>query len=305
MTELLFTTNEIAKMLQVDKSTVKRWTDDGKLRCFRTPGGHRKFRAEDLYQFRADYSYGNSPPDLYPQFASDESVIRRIIEQKEFNVLDSVCFSAAIKGNRNDIIELFSQTYKNGMSLPLIFDKILRPTIKKIDNLHNSGKLFASEKQLAAYALSGAVVLLSDIIMKPPTNGKRALCATVEKDFNDLELTALAVLLEAQGFGVLNLGTSIPAESVAQLVKAKQPNFVFLTASSIVDEDAVIDEHARIQNELKVFRGKLIVGGVGFTKDFLENKLNGMYDTFCSNFKEYTIALYERREVKIGEGGMK
>ena len=31
MTELLFTTNDVAKLLQVDKSTVKRWTDEGKL----------------------------------------------------------------------------------------------------------------------------------------------------------------------------------------------------------------------------------------------------------------------------------
>lgn len=290
-------------MLQVDKSTVKRWTDEGKLKCFRTPGGHRKFRAEDLYQFMADYSYGISPADFAPQFASDDSVIRRMIKQKEFSVLGSVCFSAAIKGNRNDIIKLFSETYKNGMSLPLIFDKILRPTIKKIDDLINSDKLFASEKQLAANALSSAVVLLSDIIMKPAPNGKRAVCATVEKDLNDLELKALAVLLETQGFEVLNLGASMAAVSVAQLVKAKQPHFVFLTASLIVDEDAVVDEHTKIQNELKAFGGKLIVGGLGFTQDFLENKLNGLYDRFCPNFKEYTIALYERTEVKKRDQG--
>lgn len=62
MAELLFTTNDVAKMLQVDKSTVKQWTDDGKLKCFRTPGGPRKFQAQDLYQFMADYSYGISTP---------------------------------------------------------------------------------------------------------------------------------------------------------------------------------------------------------------------------------------------------
>ncbi len=303
MTELLFTTKDIAKMLHVDKSTVKRWTDEGKLKCFRTPGGHRKFRAEDLYQFMADYSYGISPVDFAPQFASDESVMRRIIEQKEFNVLASVCFSAAIKGNRNEIIKLFSETYKNGMSLPLIFDKILRPTSKKIDVLHISGKLLASEKQLAANSLSSAVVLLSGIIMKTAPNGKRAVCGTVEKDFNDLELKALAVLLETQGFEVLNLGASTPAVSVAQLVKTKRPHFVFLTASSIVDEDAVVDEHTKIQSELKAFGGKLIVGGLGFTQDFLENKLNGLYDRFCPNFKEYMIALYEQTEVKRKDEG--
>jgi excisionase family DNA binding protein len=34
VTELLLTTKDVAEMLQVDKSTVKRWTDNGKQVCF-------------------------------------------------------------------------------------------------------------------------------------------------------------------------------------------------------------------------------------------------------------------------------
>ena len=63
-------------MLQVDKSTVKRWTDEGKLKCFRTPGGHRKFRAEDLHQFMADYNYNVSSANFFPAAASDEAILR-------------------------------------------------------------------------------------------------------------------------------------------------------------------------------------------------------------------------------------
>lgn len=289
MTELLFTTNDVAKMLQVDKSTVKRWTDDGKLKCFRTPGGHRKFRAEDLYQFMADYSYGISPPDFYPQFASDESVIRRMIAEKEFNVLVSVCFSAAIKGKRNEVVKLFSETYKNGLGLPQIFDEILRPTVKKISELHMSGKVLASEKQLAYNALSNGIVLFSDMMHKPASNERKAICAMVENDLDDIELKALAVLLESRGFEVLNLGTSAATESVAQLVKSKQPHFVFLVASSVANGDVLADEHRRILLELRVFGGKLIVGGAGYTKELLENRLSGLYDKSCVNFKEFAM----------------
>jgi MerR family transcriptional regulator, light-induced transcriptional regulator len=294
MTELLFTTNDVAKMLQVDKSTVKRWTDDGKLKCFRTPGGHRKFRAEDLYQFMADYSYGISPPDFYPQFASDESVIRRIIAEKQFNVLASVCFSAAIKGKRDEVVNLFSETYKNGLGLPQIFDEILRPTIKKISDLHISGKVLASEKQLAYNALSNGVVLFSDMIHKPASNDRKAICAMVENDLDDIELKALAVLLESRGFEVLNLGTSAGTESVAQLVKSRQPHFVFLVASNVANKNILAVEHRKIQFELRVFGGKLIVGGAGYTKELLESTLSGLYDKFCANFKEFAMIQHEK-----------
>ncbi len=281
-------------MLQVDKSTVKRWTDDGKLKCFRTPGGHRKFRAEDLYQFMADYSYGISPPDFYPQFASDESVIRRIIAEKEFNVLESVCFSAAIKGKRDEVVKLLSETYKNGLGLSQIFDEILRPTVKKISELHISGKVLASEKQLAYNALSNGVVLFSDMIHKPASNDRKVICAMVENDLDDIELKALAVLLESRGFEVLNLGTSAGTESVAQLVKSKQPHFVFLVASSVANGDVLADEHRKIQLELRVFGGKLIVGGAGYTKELLANPLSGLYDKFCMTFKEFAMIQHEK-----------
>ncbi len=289
MTELLFTTNDVARMLQVDKSTVKRWTDDGKLKCFRTPGGHRKFRAEDLYQFTTDYSYGISPPDFYPQFASDESIIRRIIAEKEFNVLGSVCFSAAIKGKRDEVVNLFSETYKNGLALSQIFDEILRPTVKKISQLHISGKILAFEKQLAHNALSNGVVLFSDMIHKPASNGRKAICAMVENDLDDIELKALVVLLESQGVEVLNLGTSASADSVAQLVKSKQPHTVFLIASAVANGNVLKEEHKKIRIELQVYGGKLLVGGAGYTGELLTSTLSGLFDKHCSHFREFAM----------------
>ena len=37
------------EILGVNESTVRRWADSGELRCFRTPGGHRRFSERDLY----------------------------------------------------------------------------------------------------------------------------------------------------------------------------------------------------------------------------------------------------------------
>ncbi|MGA7161157.1 MAG: helix-turn-helix domain-containing protein [Bacteroidota bacterium] len=301
MTELLFTTKDVASMLQVDKSTIKRWTDEGKLKCFRTPGGHRKFRAEDLYQFMADYNYNVSAADFFPAAASDEAVLRGMIVQKEFNVLDSVCFSAAIKGNKNDLLKLLAEAYKNGMSLPLMFDKIVGPTSKKISSLNFSGKLLLSEKQLAINTLSSAIVLLSDVIVKPAQNGKIAICAMVENNTDDLELKELNVLLESGGFEVLNLGMGVSADSIAQLIRSKRPNFVFLIASNIHDEETVALEHKTIQNELQLYGGKLIISGPAYTQQLLSGRLAGLFYKFCATFKELTMVQYEKSELKKKE----
>ena len=44
----LLTTGQAAMLLRVSEATIKRYTDDGRIRAIRTPGGHRKISAESL-----------------------------------------------------------------------------------------------------------------------------------------------------------------------------------------------------------------------------------------------------------------
>jgi len=42
------TLGEAARLLGVDETTLRGWADAGKVRVYRTPGGHRRFSASDL-----------------------------------------------------------------------------------------------------------------------------------------------------------------------------------------------------------------------------------------------------------------
>lgn len=42
------TIDAACQMLGVDQSTLRRWSDSGKVPVFRTPGGHRRYNEEDL-----------------------------------------------------------------------------------------------------------------------------------------------------------------------------------------------------------------------------------------------------------------
>lgn len=52
--------SEASERLGVHPTTLRRWADAGELPCFRTPGGHRRFRASDL----AAWLEGTSSIDL-------------------------------------------------------------------------------------------------------------------------------------------------------------------------------------------------------------------------------------------------
>src|SRR5262245_3835777 len=50
-----FSTFEIARLLSVDIGSVIHWIDQGRLPGYRTPGGHRRTRREDLLSFLKKY----------------------------------------------------------------------------------------------------------------------------------------------------------------------------------------------------------------------------------------------------------
>ncbi|MCP4643535.1 MAG: response regulator [bacterium] len=46
-----FSTSEVAQYCHVTADTIRKWAEAGRIRVFKTPGGHRRIRREDLIQF--------------------------------------------------------------------------------------------------------------------------------------------------------------------------------------------------------------------------------------------------------------
>ena len=52
----LLTSHQVGAILQVNPSSVNKWVKAGRIRAFRTPGGHHRIRAGDLVVFLRDHS---------------------------------------------------------------------------------------------------------------------------------------------------------------------------------------------------------------------------------------------------------
>ncbi|MFM1919047.1 MAG: hypothetical protein RLZZ303_681 [Candidatus Hydrogenedentota bacterium] len=46
-----FSTSEVAKYCHVTADTIRKWAEAGKIRVFKTPGGHRRIRRDELLRF--------------------------------------------------------------------------------------------------------------------------------------------------------------------------------------------------------------------------------------------------------------
>lgn len=86
-----FSTSEVARYCHVTADTIRKWAEAGRIRVFKTPGGHRRIRREDLLKFLRENSIpvhedlDNSGVRIL--IVDDEkavvSVIRRFLERSQ------------------------------------------------------------------------------------------------------------------------------------------------------------------------------------------------------------------------------
>ncbi|RKH42520.1 response regulator [Corallococcus sicarius] len=108
MTDQLYTTHDISRLLQVDPSTVSKWIDRGILMAFRTPGGHRRVRSTDLRTFLVTHQMP-VPEEL------GSSTVRLLVVDDERQTLDAI--KRAFKPHANQV-EL--QTTTSGVEALLL-----------------------------------------------------------------------------------------------------------------------------------------------------------------------------------------
>src|SRR4051812_13116785 len=78
------TLSRASNYLGVAQATIRRWTDSGQLPSFKTPGGHRRFRQEDLDKFMSTAQGSELPESRYGGLphvlvVDDDTGIRQMI----------------------------------------------------------------------------------------------------------------------------------------------------------------------------------------------------------------------------------
>ena len=139
----IISTRAVAEVLGVSEATVKRWSDAGTLRCFRTPGGHRKFRLRDVKAFLADQ-------EGQPEPQADPPVGELTPEQVKARTL-------ALAGDVDGLVSLVAQQHILGIPLARTLDEIFRPATQDIAQASAQGKLSEAQQSAATRALGDAV----------------------------------------------------------------------------------------------------------------------------------------------------
>lgn len=249
----ILSTRAVAEVLGVSEATVKRWADAGTLRCFKTPGGHRKFRLRDVKAFLSDQQQGEpegpavAPPnaDLTP-------------EQKD-------CRALALAGDVDGLVSLVANQRLKGQSLAHTFDRIVAPVMNEIGQSWSEGKLSPAQEHIASNTVVDMIARVRPLVERTARGDRgRALCACLGNELHDIALRMVGLILASEGFRTGMVGANVPAGDLALMVAGEPPAILALSASPHADRDVLRGDLAVVAGAASAVKTRIFLGGTGF-----------------------------------------
>jgi excisionase family DNA binding protein len=249
----IISTKAVAEVLGVSEATVKRWSDAGTLRCFRTPGGHRKFRLRDVKAFLSDRDdNGIVEPRITPP-------------SKDLSDHQRSARAMALAGDVDGLVSLVAQERLQGSSLARTFDRVFAPAMADIGEGWAEGRLSAAQEHIASAAVGDMLARVRPLIERTSRLERgRALCACLGGEQHDLAVRMVALVLAAEGYRTALLGANVPAGDLALMIAAEPPALLAVSASAHADAEALRGDLAVVASAAAASRTRLILGGAGF-----------------------------------------
>jgi excisionase family DNA binding protein len=260
-----------ARMLGVNVSTIKRWTDSGKLECIRSAGGHRKFLMGHLADFAASQEKGGGHINILPLGTPEERETAYQIQRGAYELLIPRVEQLALRGAYGQIHDILSELYLARHPLYAIYDELVTPILHRIGELWAEGTINVTEEHVASQGIRDSLVRLQDIVPAPGEMNEIALCMNLSVELHDIAIKMVQHILEERGFQVLFSGQGTPAERMEEVLCTYQLRRIYISSTVIRDKHAMQQDLDRILQMCWHLRTRVFVGGAGF--DHLETSV--------------------------------
>lgn len=256
----ILSTADVARLFNVTETTVKRWADEGTLKCQKTPGGHRKFEIRSVVDFAEK---NNLEPAGALEIIGDESLSSNIqvaVLGRDFPVLVSAYLRRALAPDRNGLFPFLSYLYQHCLQLWELHDRVIRPAMHEIGERWSRGEVGINQEHRASYETLDALAKLQLQIRIKPPSGRSVMCATLGDELHEIGLRCAAYLFESEGWESHYLGSRIPAEAVVDALKRRRPDILCLSATYGAREE-LRGEFKAIADEAIGAGAAVLVGG--------------------------------------------
>ncbi|MGC9574896.1 MAG: cobalamin B12-binding domain-containing protein [Desulfobacterota bacterium U4-17] len=186
--------------------------------------------------------------------------------------MDVEAYATALLSPKSDkAIGLVQEVLDRGVSASDVLSKALIPAMGLVGQKFQTGQIYIPEMMIAARNMAATVNHFKDrlVTSRGQARGK-VVIGTVKGDLHDIGKNLVCMMLEGQGFEVMDLGVSVDPQKFVETVKKEQPQIVAMSAlltTTMIEMKNVIQalEAAGLRHKVKV-----IVGGAPVTQSFAD-----------------------------------
>lgn len=171
-------------------------------------------------------------------------------------------------GDRRRAFQAIDAARDAGLDLASIYLGVFQPALREIGCLWQNNEITVAEEHLATAITQAAMARAYERAFAWRTDTSRTLiaaCADVER--HEVGLRMLCDLLDLEGWHTTYLGSTVPVESLAAMVRRLRPDVVALSAALSPHLPRIRAMVEAIKDALGDARPLIIVGGRPFLDD--------------------------------------
>ena len=281
--------NDVAEILGINISTLKRWTENGTIGCSKTAGGHRKFTMQHV----RDYYKSNKDSDRSMGLGLERlehKTIYELLNKSNYAELAKILADSSLESNEVSVNNIINGAYMKGIKASLICDEIIEPGSMIVENALRQEYISHLEAFISRKLITRSVESLNQSKPNGSFNGRTALCVNFEDNLPDLGVVMSEIVLRHNGYNVLNTGSHAELGNLQGVIEKKNVDLLVFylcdmqccmaTVKDNLSKTALqVKTIVTLANKLKV---KVIFGGSGI--QFLE----GVSEQISITFDKYS-----------------
>lgn len=269
----MLTSSQAADLLQVHESSMKRWTNEGRLKPVTTKGGHRRIPLSDLI----DFVRKERPDSALLRFSPHEEDVAMAAlacrERNNFLPLTDLIVRFCDTKPPSYLVETV-RYLRDAFEIPLTrtFDLGVAEALRKIGREWADGtRTIAHEHRFTQKVLDALYGLRQEGSYSPDKPVPLALVGSAESCLHEIGAMFARLALEEAGWQVCYLGSNVPFDEFAGIqteLKASMVAISFISPSVGADARRCAGILGRLYRDNAPYH--LVMGGSGIKHDEYE-----------------------------------
>lgn len=222
--KILLTTRQVADIMNVHESTIKRWCNEGVLAFETTQGGHRRLELNTILQ----YSRENDIDVFYNRFVPNEEKLYKIFlyikSKKDFKPLIEYLIPLIQQSSFRSIHDVFVHLLRmEPTSMEFIFDRFFAPFLQRVGQMWAQGHISIADEHFISELLSESVDEYYFHLKDSPwfkegryRKKKKILVGCADGNYHSFGVRCARIVLEILGYDVYYTGIGMPYNDLVE-----------------------------------------------------------------------------------------